>query len=91
MNQGVVMYEDDSLAGSNYRFRFENVSEKRHGIFLGVYNKGNDYIVIKAMVFPWILILWTGAFITFIGLFISIYRRIKKRNYHSQPAVIPDL
>jgi cytochrome c-type biogenesis protein CcmF len=94
MKGGYFIYEDDSLQGSTYRFRFENISQKTKGIFLGVYNKGNDYIVIKAMVFPWILILWAGAFITFIGFFIAIYRRVKMRPYHhhigNPPNVLQD-
>lgn len=39
-----------------------------------------DYIILKAVVFPWINLVWAGTLIMILGFFISIFRRVKEYN-----------
>ena len=37
-----------------------------------------DFVIMKAVVFPFINLLWIGAILTVIGILFSVYTRIKK-------------
>ncbi len=74
---------DARLPDENLVVRFERVSEKMNQIVVGVYQPGKEYIVLKVMVFPWIILLWLGAGIMFTGFFISMLNRARK-------AALPD-
>ena len=37
-----------------------------------------DFVIMKAVVFPYINLLWIGAILTVIGILFSVYTRIKK-------------
>lgn len=39
--------------------------------------KPADFIILKAIVFPYINLVWLGGILTFLGTFISMYRRSK--------------
>jgi cytochrome c-type biogenesis protein CcmF len=39
----------------------------------------SDYIVMKALIFPYINVLWLGIIITVIGTGMSIYQKIRVR------------
>jgi cytochrome c-type biogenesis protein CcmF len=41
--------------------------------------KFNDFIIMQAIIFPGINILWSGCVLMVIGIIISIYYRIKKQ------------
>ena len=41
-------------------------------------NKKEDFIIMKAAIFPYINVLWIGCIIMFVGTGIAIYQRIKK-------------
>jgi cytochrome c-type biogenesis protein CcmF len=56
--------------------RFEMTSEKPNNIQLGIYKQKADFIVLKAIIFPWMNILWLGALIMLAGLIVSIYKRL---------------
>ena len=43
-------------------------------------NPKDDYIVMKAMVFPYINVLWLGTVVMVIGFFISMWNRITKKD-----------
>ncbi len=75
--------EDAIIEAWNLGLRFEMTSNKSDAIELGIYNRKPDFILFKAVSFPWISILWLGAFLIFIGLSISLFIRlwtIQKRN-----------
>lgn len=75
---------DARLPDEKLVIRFERVSEKMNQIVAGVYQPGKEYIVLKVMVFPWIMVLWLGAAVMFAGFFISMLKRARK-------AAMPDL
>jgi len=66
------------LADLGVRLRFEDVSEQPKTIQVGVYEKQGEFIALKIMFFPWIMILWAGAIIMFSGVTVSIWRRAVK-------------
>jgi cytochrome c-type biogenesis protein CcmF len=35
----------------------------------------SDFIIMKAIVFPYIKLVWLGGIIAFLGIFLSMYRR----------------
>lgn len=39
-----------------------------------------DFIIMKAIVFPYINLVWLGGIITFLGTFVSMYRRYKENS-----------
>jgi cytochrome c-type biogenesis protein CcmF len=88
MNQGIIdiqiKYEiingelkrtDGVLDPLNLKLRFEGVATDSKAIHVGVYEKQQDYIVMKAIIFPYIGVLWFGIVVMFSGLTYSIMRR----------------
>jgi cytochrome c-type biogenesis protein CcmF len=60
------------------KIRFEGLSDKNSALKIGIYQQKEDYIVLKATVFPFMNIIWIGAIIMSCGFAYSIYRRRKK-------------
>ncbi len=63
------------------RFTFARLNPSTGKIKLIIEEKksnGNDFIIMQAMVFPYINLLWTGCLIMVLGIFISIYTRVKR-------------
>jgi cytochrome c-type biogenesis protein CcmF len=56
--------------------RFEMTAEKQNNIQLGIYKQKVDFIVLKAIIFPWMNVLWLGALIMLAGLIVSLYKRL---------------
>lgn len=61
---------------AGYRIVFEGVSENPGKITLSVFEDKMDYIVVKAVINPYINLVWVGAFITFLGLLFTLRKRI---------------
>ena len=64
----------------NLKLRFEGVATDSKAIHVGIYERQQDYIVMKAIVFPFIGILWFGIVVLFSGLTYSIIRRTMGKN-----------
>jgi cytochrome c-type biogenesis protein CcmF len=64
------------------KLRFTNVIPDKDKLELTVYEKPKtdkkDWIVLKAIVFPYINLLWGGTIIMIIGFLLSIFRRAKE-------------
>lgn len=77
---GEVKRNDGLINFLNSKIRFENVSAEpgSRAIIIGLYEKQQDFIVLKAIVFPFIPILWIGITLMFSGLSFSIMRRRSK-------------
>ena len=43
-------------------------------------NKKEDFIIMKAVIFPYINVLWIGCVIMIIGISIAIFHRVKSKN-----------
>lgn len=63
------------------RFKFNKIDPKLGKVEIAFYEKKQaqrDYIIMKAIVFPFINLLWGGTIIMVIGFALSIQRRIKE-------------
>lgn len=78
LEDGMAYNEVASDAGLEFGIRFERVSETPQHVWLGFYQKQMDYVVLKAIIFPFILILWIGAGIMLLGITLAMIRRIQK-------------
>ncbi len=77
---GELKRTDAILDPLNLKLRFEGVSTDSKAIHVGVYEKQQDYIVMKAIIFPFIGVLWFGIVILFSGLTYTIMRRTMGKN-----------
>lgn len=77
IKDGVIYKDKKDIPSRNLRFRFVNISTKKMGIILGVDRHEMQFIVIKSVIFPYISLMWIGALIMLVGLFISLYRNVK--------------
>ncbi len=81
---GELKRTDGILDPFNLKLRLEGVEPDSKAINIGIYEKQQDYIVMKAILFPFIGVLWFGIVILFSGLTYSIMRRTMGKNKESQ-------
>ena len=76
---GVINY-DDTLYAQNLYLRFAGVGEKHH-IKVGIKESDQpiDFVTVKAYIFPWVNLVWSGLIIMAIGLVLSMLQRGKFR------------
>ena len=79
IKDGQLSREDGIVDPLNIKLSFQGVSDKSDAIMLGIYEKKSDYIVLKAIVFPWMNVLWFGFVIMMSGLTIAFLKRITDR------------
>jgi cytochrome c-type biogenesis protein CcmF len=77
---GELKQTDGILEPLNLKLRFEGVASDSRAIHVGVYERQQDYIVMKAIIFPFIGVLWFGIVVMFSGLTYSIMRRTMGKN-----------
>jgi cytochrome c-type biogenesis protein CcmF len=75
-------FYDDELSDLGLTFRLAQIMPDTHDIVLSIAEKKpeKDFIVMTAIVFPFINLLWLGALITITGFLISIVRIWQKKN-----------
>jgi cytochrome c-type biogenesis protein CcmF len=63
------------------RFSFKGVDPQKGTIQLETAEKdeSGDFIIMKAIVFPWINLVWAGTIIMIVGFMIAIVNRLNKR------------
>lgn len=66
--------------GLGFSVRFERVSDLPGAIWLGLYKEQKDMIVMKAIIFPYINILWLGSIIMLLGFCVAFVHRIKPKH-----------
>jgi cytochrome c-type biogenesis protein CcmF len=71
-------FEDAYLEDLDIKLRFERVTDQPKTIVLGIYAKVDDHIVLRAIIFPYIRLLWLGTFIMLAGFIWSLVVRIKQ-------------
>lgn len=76
IKDGQLSREDGIIEPLNIKLSFQGVSDKSDAIMLGIFEKKSDYIVLKAIVFPWMNVLWAGFVIMLSGLSIAFLKRI---------------
>ncbi|MGF6930828.1 cytochrome c-type biogenesis protein CcmF [Chitinophaga sp. W2I13] len=72
---------EDTLAPLGLNVRFSKIMPAENKIELKVKEASgfSDYIVMKALIFPYINVLWLGIIITVIGTAMSIYQKVRRR------------
>ncbi|TAE89526.1 MAG: cytochrome C biogenesis protein [Bacteroidetes bacterium] len=62
------------------RFRFMGVNPQTQTISIEVAEQdtSGDYIIMKAIVFPWINLVWAGTIIMIVGFLLAIWRRLQE-------------
>jgi cytochrome c-type biogenesis protein CcmF len=69
-------YRDALIDPWGLALRFEMTSDKPNNIELGIYERKTDFIVLKAIIFPWMNVLWFGALLMLSGFILSLYKRM---------------
>jgi len=77
-NNGVVSYPG-TIDEAGLQIKFAGVNPKTGGISVEISEKdtSGEFIIMKAIVFPWINLVWAGTIIMIIGFLMSIRKRIK--------------
>jgi len=76
---GELKQTDGMIDPLNLKLRFEGVATDSQAINVGIYEKQQDYIVMKAIIFPFIGVLWFGITLMFSGLTYAIMRRTMRK------------
>ncbi len=78
---------EEQLAEAGVQLRFmaivPNMKDKNQTVYLletATRKPFRDFIILRAIVFPWINLLWAGTIIMIIGFCMAIFRRIKEYN-----------
>jgi len=74
--KNAIYSHEDYISDIGLKFSFTQIQPDENRIEIGISEEKPDYIVMKAIVFPFINILWTGTVILVIGLLIAIRRRV---------------
>jgi cytochrome c-type biogenesis protein CcmF len=77
--QGTVNHRDGVFEPAGLNIIFEGVSDQPGHIFASITQNKPDFIVLKAVINPYINLVWAGALITFAGLAAAIVNRVKRR------------
>lgn len=67
------------IEGLDTRFSFTRIDPEQQKFEITVEQKMPKYIIMKAIIFPWINFLWLGAFIMVIGTVLSLLKRVKDK------------
>ena len=76
-NNQVAQFES-VVEEANLRFKFTAVDPvtKKFTIETAEKDTSGDFIIMKAIVFPWINLVWAGTIIMVIGFLLSIWKRL---------------
>ncbi len=72
---------DDTVSKAGLKFTFSKIDPKTHKLDIGIAEAklvAKDYIVMEAIIFPYINILWFGCLIMILGTTLAIRQRILK-------------
>lgn len=75
-NSEVKFESDLEEAGLRLKFVGVNTENKTIKIETSERDTSGDFIIMKAIVFPWINLVWAGTIIMIVGFFIAIVRRV---------------
>jgi cytochrome c-type biogenesis protein CcmF len=70
----MAAYQNDDIGIS---INIAKINPETKKFFFSVTEKEltSDFIIMKAIIFPYIKLVWLGGIITFFGVFLSMYRR----------------
>ncbi len=80
-NNFVRSIEDSLQSSPSIKFKFENIDANQGIITIKAWEEKrpeDQFIVMKAIVFPYINILWLGCILLFLGTFLAVIQRFRK-------------
>ena len=92
-NNGVVSYPG-IVEEAALQIRFVGVDPKTGRIAIETADKdmSNEFIIMKAIEFPWINLVWGGTIIMIVGFMFAIFRRVKEfRRHKDDDFLAPDV
>lgn len=78
----IVNHIDATSEELGLKIRFKDIHQEQNKLVFTTWRKlndGPDFIIMKAIVFPAINLLWTGIIMMTLGIFVSVYQRYKSR------------
>ncbi len=79
----MLSHEDAYFEEAGFKFRFADVDTETNQIVMKAWTKLDEnekpFIVMKAIVFPMINLLWLGSILMVIGSFIAVWQRFKTK------------
>lgn len=76
---GYEQYIEDTIADKRTYVRLGKILPEEDAAEIMIRQPNEDYIVMKALVFPYINVLWLGIIVMVLGFFISMANRITKK------------
>jgi cytochrome c-type biogenesis protein CcmF len=76
-----TVHEDYIVEEAQIKLRFEDVNLEENKLLIISRQKvdnDDEFVVLKAIIFPWINLLWAGCILMAVGGFMSVYQRIKR-------------
>ena len=88
-NNAVAQFES-IVEEANLRFKFTAVDPGTGRITIETAEKdtSGDFIIMKAIVFPWINLVWTGTIVMIIGFLLAIWKRLDQIKQDKNKSVI---
>lgn len=88
-NNTYQSFEEDTLKSMGLSVRFSKVLPEQNAIELQIKQTDpkDDYIVMKALVFPFINVLWLGIIVMVGGFLLSTWNRITKKEKLPKPTI----
>lgn len=75
------VHQEVIVEEANVKIRFEEINLEQNKLLIKTKQKvdnDDEFVVLKAIIFPWINILWAGCILMAVGGFISVYQRVKR-------------
>ena len=90
LEDGYQNFIEDTLNSMGIYARFTKIIPDENAIELQIKQTDpkDDYIVLKALVFPFINVLWLGIIVMVAGFFLSVWNRVTKKE---KPAILTGL
>jgi len=87
INKNSVIINDTYVDELNLRLRFTSIDTDKGELTIetAVRDTSEDFVIMKAIKFPWINLVWAGTIIMIIGMFFSIINRFRKLNKALKP------
>jgi cytochrome c-type biogenesis protein CcmF len=78
VKDGAIVQFESVVDAANMRFKFTGVDPQTGQITIQTAEKdtSGDFIIMKAIVFPWINLVWAGTIVMIIGFLLSIWKRL---------------
>jgi len=81
IRKGIIDPIEATIADLGLKFMFWKINPEKGNVEISVSEKksnAKDFIVMEAIVFPYINVLWTGCIVMIIGTLLALWQRVKR-------------